>query len=116
MSNKKNQEINCPGFDNKRESYVEWKGKVDDWIGVVGDKVKYKGVILRSVLTGEAWNLVSGIPGEELRKNDGWKDIEIMDKKYAEDKKKEKLRVMDELYRVEGRNEESIPDFISRFD
>ena len=117
MSNKKNQEINCPEFDNKRESYVEWKGKVDDWIGVVGDKVTYKGVILRSVLTGEAWNLVSGIPGEELRKKDGWKGIiDIMDKKYGEDKKKEKLRVMDELYKVERRNEESIPDFISRFD
>src|SRR5215469_10462577 len=112
MSNMKNQEIKCPEFDNKRENYVEWKGKVDDWIGVVGDKVKYKGVILRSVLTGEAWNLVSGIPGEawnlvsgipgeELRKDDGWKDIiEIMDKKYGEDKKKEKLRVMDELYKV----------------
>src|SRR5215469_18417488 len=47
MPNKKNQEINCPEFDNKRESYVEWKGKVDDWIGVVGEKVDYKGVILR---------------------------------------------------------------------
>lgn len=117
MSNTKNQEIKCPEFDNKRENYVEWKGKVDDWIGIVGDRVKHKGVILRSILTGEAWNLVSGIPIEELRKDEGWQDIiEIMDKKYGEDKKKEKLRVMDELYKVERRNEESIPDFISRFD
>jgi len=117
MSSKKNQDIWCPEFDNKRESYVEWKGKVNDWIGVVGEKVKNKGVILRSVLTGEAWNLVAGIPVEDLRKKDGWKEImEIMDKKYGEDKKKEKLRVMDELYRVERKHEESIPDFISRFD
>src|SRR5215469_7171900 len=93
MSNKKNQEISCPVFNNKRESYVEWKGKVDDWIGVVGGKVKNKGVILRSVLTGEAWNLVSGIPGEDIRKEDGWKEIiEIMDKKYGEDKKERKMR------------------------
>src|SRR5215469_1267892 len=117
MPNKKNQEINCPEFDNRRESYVEWKGKVDDWIGVVGEKVDYKGIILRSVLTGEAWNLVSGIPGEELIKKDGWKAIiDIMDKKYGEDKKKEKLRIMDEIYKVERKNEESISDFISRFD
>jgi len=93
MSNKKNQEISCPVFNNKRVSFVEWKGKVDDWIGVVGGKVKNKGVILRSVLTGEAWNLVSGIPGEDIRKEDGWKEIiEIMDKKYGEDKKERKMR------------------------
>src|SRR5215469_3254616 len=117
MSNKKNQEISCPVFNNKRECYVEWKGKVDDWIGVVGGKVKNKGGILRSVLTGEAWNVVSGIPGEDIRKEDGWKEIiEIMDKKYGEDKKEEKLRIMDEIYKVERKNEESIPDFISRFD
>src|SRR5215469_16175253 len=39
-----------------------------------------------------------------------------MDKKYGEDKKKEKLKIMDEIYKVERKNEESIPDFISRFD
>jgi hypothetical protein len=107
----------CPGFDGNRDLYIEWKGKMEDWVWMVKGEEKHIGLKVRKALSGEPWELVAGIKREELVKEDGWINItDILDKKYGVDKRREKMINMKKLFRIERSKDESIKDFISRFD
>jgi len=107
----------CPKFGGDKGAYKEWKGKVDDWCWRWGKIDKYPGLTIRSALQGEPWELIEGIKKEDLAKKDGVEKIfSILDKKYGEDLKREKIRNMNELFRIERKKDEKIKDFVSRFD
>jgi len=107
----------CPVFDGNKERYEEWKGKMEDWLWKWKRYVEYPGITVRGALSGEPWKLVAGLSREEIGGTDGeGKIFEILDKKYAHDKRKEKLNCMDALFRVERKDTECMQDYVSRFD
>lgn len=90
---------------------------MDDWIYRNKDTDKYIGLTVRGALSGEPWELVSGIEKEKLVLEDGWKEIlDILDKKYGVDKRWRKIEYMNHFYKIERKKGENIRDFISRFE
>ena len=109
----------CPKFGGKKEEYLEWKGKAEDWMRIWRQqKVEgYPGFRLRAALTGELWTLVAGLSREQLASEKGVEMVlDILDQKYGTEQRQQKIRCLDEFLRVEKEKGESIQDYVSRFD
>jgi hypothetical protein len=116
-SNDKRRSEKCPMFDGRKEMFLEWKGKVEDWIWRNKTVDKYPGLTIRSALSGEPWKLVGGLPREEIASIEGVNKImSVLEKKYSSDKKREKMDSMNAFFRIERKPMEDIQDFVSRFD
>src|SRR6201990_2650950 len=77
---------------------------------------KYPGVTIRSALSGEPWELVGGLPREEIASLEGVNKImSVLEKKYSSDKR-EMMDSMNAFFRIERKPMEDIQDFVSRFD
>lgn len=111
------REEKCPKFNGDKAVYLEWKGKVEDWVWSVKESEKYPGISVRNSLTGEPWQLVKDLKREDIAEGEGWKKIiDILDKKYRMDEKREKIANMNELFKIQRTADESIQDYVSRFD
>lgn len=107
----------CPTFEGRKEKFMEWKGKMEDWLWRNKDSDKYPALTIRGALSGEAWELVGGLSREELSASEGINKImKVLERKYGQDKKREKMECMNRFFRIERRKEEEIQDFVSRFD
>lgn len=114
---RENKKEKCPAFCGEKERYQEWKGKVEDWIWRCKAIDEYPGLTIRAALNGEAWELVGGLPIEEIVKPQGWEKIfAVLDQKYGTDKRREKMESMNSFFRIERTKEESMQNFVSRFD
>src|SRR6201990_3391501 len=102
-SNDKRRSEKCPMFDGRKEMFLEWKGKVEDWIWRNKTVDKYPGLTIRSALSGEPWELVGGLPREEIASIEGVNKImSVLEKKYSSDKKREKMDSMNDFLGLKG--------------
>ena len=71
---------------------------------------------LRTALKVELWMLVSRLPGEQVASEGGIKDmLDMLNQKYVVDMERQKILCLDEFFRVKRGKEESVKDFVSRF-
>ena len=54
----------CPKFNGIHNEYKEWKGQVEDWLGVCGEEVKYPGLVIRMSLKRKALEVTEDIERE----------------------------------------------------
>ncbi|KAB7502446.1 hypothetical protein Anas_13857 [Armadillidium nasatum] len=92
---------------------VKWKigyGEIKLWINTLG-------LTIRSALSGEPWELVGGLPREEIASLEGVNKImSVLEKKYSSEKKRVRMDSVNAFFRIEMKPMEDIQDFVSRFD
>ena len=90
---------------------------MEDWLHGSGERELYSGLVVRSCLQGEPWEYVHGIPIDDLKKRDGYKEIfKVLDLKYGRSVQSEKVRWMDEFFCIMRKERENVNDFVNRFD
>lgn len=107
----------CPRFDGSREGYKNWKLKVQDWLEVYAEGVKYPGLVLRMSLEGRAAEIGNNVERETLKLKTGAEVLlEKLDEAYSKDTTMENYGKMRNFYGIKRDNGEDIKDFLVRYE
>ena len=107
----------CPRFSGVQAEYKGWKGKVEDWLVVCGEEVKYPGIEIRMSLKGRALAIAEGMDREELKKESGAKAIlKKLDEAYLKDTLVDNYSKMKSYFNIERESGETMRDFIIRYE
>ena len=105
----------CPVFSGKHEDFDTWKLQVEDWADLTGSTVP--GIEIRFSLRGKALEVTKDISREELKSGNGKNIImEALSKVFGRDKLMDKYFKVKSYLNLKRREEESIYDFIHRYE
>lgn len=107
----------CPRFSGAQAEYRGWKGKVEDWLVVCGEDIKYPGIEIRMSLKGKALAVTEGMDREVLKKTGGGKMILTkLDEAYMRDTLMDNYGKMKDFFKIERESGETMRDFIMRYE
>jgi hypothetical protein len=107
--------IECPSFSGKNVDYEDWRERVEDWLMVKGESVRYPALEIRMSLKGKAYEAVKNIDRKKLGLKDGVKVLlNKLDSVYKRESKMDKLNKTIEFFRLERGEKESMRDYIVR--
>ena len=107
----------CPAFNGKSGEYEEWRVKVEDWMLITEDVMKYPGIAIRMGLQGKAMDVAMGMERSVLRTKEGAeKLIEKLDSIYRKDNVLETYSKVRSYLKVERNSKEKIADYLHRYD
>ena len=107
----------CPIFNGEESEYENWKMQVEDWLELEEEELKYPGLELRLALKGRALRLSENIMREDLKKKGGERKLlEILDKAYRKDKRINKILKIEEYYKIQRKDRESIKEYVERYE
>src|SRR5215469_5357384 len=107
----------CPTFTGKMEEYERWKIRIEDWLLVNEDQMKYPGLEVRLALRGRAYDAVEDIDREILKDRGGEKEVfRRLDKMYLKDSRMNKIEKAFEYFKIEKKAEETMKEFIVRYE
>ena len=107
----------CPSFSGEEKEYEDWRVKVEDWMMVVGENVKYPGLEIRMALEGKAGQVTRDLEREKIAGEGGEKIVLAkLDSVYREDKTISTYYKVRNYLKIERKEGEKMRDFIVRYE
>ena len=107
--------VDCPSFYGKNLDYEDWRERVEDWLMVKGERVRYPALEIRMALKGKAYEAVKNIDRKKLCLKEGVKLLlNKLDSVYKRESKMDKLNKTIEFFRLERGEKENMRDYIVR--
>src|SRR5256885_6434007 len=113
---KKGRVMECPKFGGNIGKFQEWKAKVEMWMKLEEDTIKFPGLEIKMSLEGEAFKTVDDVEIEKLVKKGGEKVImERLEKRYGKDKLMDSFEKMTNFFEIKRGEEETMQEYGERF-